>query len=370
MVDVDALQNLVDHMNQKAKKFSDAAKTILDGAQSLDSAASDLTTNPASWVGKGAKAFQLSWIGFHSNALNSALHLDATSQVLSKFASQLQDHVDKIRDLQAQMAGMAVLTIGLSIADVVQLGLDPVTDAATAGAGGGDAAIMTEINAEEDAIASLDGTIAGEIDAVTAEIESSIPLDQLELPADQVSEFTQLEDDFTGDANGFDDPTLDKGIDLSQGGIFPEDQRLPYDPSGSYYKQLQPGSCIASCDRMILSDAGIDLPEAYIRDAANIDANDGGLLSDNPDALQSLGLPTQYTFEQNVSIDELTTATNGGRPAIASISTGVPGGAHAVVIDGVENGEVLIRDPLGESYKVSIENFLKLWNGKAVLPGS
>ena len=84
-VDVDALQNLVDHLNQKAKKFSDSAKTILDGARDLDNNASDLTANPGSWAGKGAKAFQQSWAGFHANALVSALNLDTTSQVLSRF---------------------------------------------------------------------------------------------------------------------------------------------------------------------------------------------------------------------------------------------------------------------------------------------
>lgn len=172
-VDVDALQNLVDHLNQKAKKFSDSAKTILDGAQNLDTSAYELTANPTSWVGKGAGAFAQSWESFHANALTSALHLDTTSQVLSRFASKLQDHVDNIRSLQAQMAGMALLTIGLGVVDVLQLGLDPVTDAATAGAGGGDAAIMAEISTEEDAIASLDGMVSEEIDAVTAEIEDS-----------------------------------------------------------------------------------------------------------------------------------------------------------------------------------------------------
>ena len=121
---------------------------------------------------------------------------------------------------------------------------------------------------------------------------------------------------------------------------------------------------------MILGDADIDVPEAYIRGVANIDADEGGVLSSNPAALNDFGLPTQYTFEPNATIDQLEAATADGQPAIASISTGVPGASHAVVIDGVEDGMVLIRDPLGESYKVTIENFLKLWNGKAILPGS
>jgi ABC-type bacteriocin/lantibiotic exporter with double-glycine peptidase domain len=111
---------------------------------------------------------------------------------------------------------------------------------------------------------------------------------------------------------------------------------------------------------------GIDLPESYIRTAANIDAEAGGYLSDAPGALDQLGLNTPYVYETNITINELETATANGDPAIVSVNAAF--GPHAIVIDGIENDMVLIRDPAGSKYEVSIENFLKLWNGKAVVP--
>ena len=41
---------------------------------------------------------------------------------------------------------------------------------------------------------------------------------------------------------------------------------------------------------------------------------------------------------------------------------------HAVVIDGVKDGIVLIRDPAGSAYEVSIQDFMQQWAGKAVIP--
>lgn len=198
-MDLDALQNLVNHLNDKSKKFSTASKTILDRAKSLDNADQDLTANPISWVGKGAQAFQHSWMRFHGDAFSSAINLDTTSTVLSKFASNLQGHIDKINDLNAQVAAMTGLTIGLTIVDILQLGLDPVTDAATGASGTGDVMVISELNAEEEAITELDSMTANEIDQVTAQIEDRTQLDQLNIPADQSSEFTELEDQLNVD---------------------------------------------------------------------------------------------------------------------------------------------------------------------------
>jgi hypothetical protein len=76
-----------------------------------------------------------------------------------------------------------------------------------------------------------------------------------------------------------------------------------------------------------------------------------------------------HVYKENLTIDDLTAATKNG-PAVVSLK--VPGGGfHAAVVDSIENGIVYIRDPLGSSYGVSIQDFLNLWNnGKAVIPGA
>ncbi|MBA2395277.1 MAG: hypothetical protein H0V70_21320 [Ktedonobacteraceae bacterium] len=119
---------------------------------------------------------------------------------------------------------------------------------------------------------------------------------------------------------------------------------------------------------MVLSDGGIDVPEAYVREAANVDAIEGGYLKDVPKALNELGLDTpSYTYGTNLTIDELGAATANGDSAIASVS--FPGGGlHAVAVDGIEDDMVLIRDPAGSTYKVTIQDFMQQWDGKAVIP--
>lgn len=369
-MDLDALQNLVNHLNDKSKRFSDAAKTIMDRAKSLDSASQDLTANPSAWAGKGAQAFQRSWMRFHGDALSSAINLDTTSSVLSKLANELQGHIDKINELNAQMAAMTTLTVGLVVVDVLQLGLDPVTDTATGASGAGDAAIMSEISTEEGAITELDSTIASEIDQVTAQIEDSTQLSQLDLSATDLNELEQFEGDLMLEEQGLIDPSTEADLipdGQVQGGGFPEGQRLPYDPPGEVFEQNYDGSCLAACCKMVLSDDGIVQPEAYIRTAADVDAQQGGYLSNAPDALDALGSPNSYTYETDMTLNQLEDATAGGKSAIVSMNL-PQGGLHAIVVDGVEDGMVLIRDPAGEAYKVTIEDFLKLWNGKAVIP--
>lgn len=149
-------------------------------------------------------------------------------------------------------------------------------------------------------------------------------------------------------------------------GAFLDSQRFPYDPEGDLIQQTYSGSCVAASCRMVLSDSSIEVPEAYVREVANVDARDGGYLSGVPDALNKLGLDTPYTYRTNLTIDDLDAATADGNSAIASVK--FPGGGlHAVVIDGVQDSMVLIRDPAGSAYEVTIQDFMRQWDGKAVI---
>jgi ABC-type bacteriocin/lantibiotic exporter with double-glycine peptidase domain len=56
-----------------------------------------------------------------------------------------------------------------------------------------------------------------------------------------------------------------------------------------------------------------------------------------------------------------------GRPFAAELYSGGRLG-HLVVVDGVEAGQVLIRDPaaIGSTYRMTMEEFQRVWTGNAV----
>jgi len=95
----------------------------------------------------------------------------------------------------------------MTILSIAQLGLDPLTDTAAVGSGAGEAAVLEEISAEEDAIATLDTQISAEIEGITGEITDVTQLDDLQLPADQAGEVTQLENELLDEEIQNSDPT-------------------------------------------------------------------------------------------------------------------------------------------------------------------
>jgi ABC-type bacteriocin/lantibiotic exporter with double-glycine peptidase domain len=101
------------------------------------------------------------------------------------------------------------------------------------------------------------------------------------------------------------------------------------------------------------------------REVTGVDVLDGGYLRDVPSALIKLGLDRPYTYETNLTIDELNAATEDGA---AIVSVKFLGGLHAVVIDGIEDDMVLIRDPAGSTYKITMRDFKQQWYGVAVIP--
>jgi WXG100 family type VII secretion target len=172
MADIGRLEYLSGQLHQGAKKFSDAAQTLRQQAQRLDWSAQDLATGVDSWAGAGSKNFQAAWQGYHANTQKSATALDNTSQALTKLAQKIDDSVQKMRAAQAMQTGGFFLTAGLVVLDVVQLGLDPVTDAATVGAVGADVAMVGEADAAATAVVEADAEIGAELDQIVGEIEN------------------------------------------------------------------------------------------------------------------------------------------------------------------------------------------------------
>ena len=92
-----------------------------------------------------------------------------------------------------------LLTGALLFADAAQLGLDPITDTATLGAGGASANIEAEIADQQAAIADLDAQISTEIETVLDQIVDSEQLNQLQLPTNEMNELGDLEEEFTNE---------------------------------------------------------------------------------------------------------------------------------------------------------------------------
>lgn len=57
-----------------------------------------------------------------------------------------------------------------------------------------------------------------------------------------------------------------------------------------------------------------------------------------------------------------------GRPFAAQLRQAGARLDHLVVIDGVDAGQLLIRDPWGggSTYRMTMEEFLRVWTGNAV----
>ncbi len=95
--------------------------------------------------------------------------------------------------------------------------------------------------------------------------------------------------------------------------------------------------------------------------------------------IQTLGLAEKLCvpscfparFEQTLTIDALRQATANGDPAIVAIR--VSGGGHAIIVDGITTRlgreVVAIRNPWGEQYSQTLEEFTKVFLRQGVLTG-
>ena len=173
MSDIDRLEYLSNQLHQGAQKFANAAQTLRQQAQSLDWSAQDLASGVDAWAGAGSRSFTAAWNRYHNSTQKSATALDNTSQALSKLAQKIDDSVQQMRAAQAMETASTFLTVGLVVLDVVQLGLDPVTDAATVGAASADVAVAEEADAATTAIAEADKAIANKLDEIEAGIENT-----------------------------------------------------------------------------------------------------------------------------------------------------------------------------------------------------
>jgi uncharacterized protein YukE len=136
-IDESKLQAAIDALHASATTFSNASHTVQSRAQHLFGISLDITYNVHDWAGAGSEAFQHAWGQFDQDSRKAVNALSGTANALNKLAQKLQDALDAKRQAERNQGLMILGTIGLGILDVAQLGLDPVTDAATVGMAAG-----------------------------------------------------------------------------------------------------------------------------------------------------------------------------------------------------------------------------------------
>jgi ABC-type bacteriocin/lantibiotic exporter with double-glycine peptidase domain len=129
------------------------------------------------------------------------------------------------------------------------------------------------------------------------------------------------------------------------------------------FQQSQPYTCVASCLRIVLGALGADYSEEELAEACHTDPS-GATFSDAAAAAQSLGFNALFIPE--ATWEMLTEWLQRGVPLIVALAAdalayGTTGG-HAVVVCGLEEGQVIVVDPaIGAERRLNQETFLRAW---------
>lgn len=129
------------------------------------------------------------------------------------------------------------------------------------------------------------------------------------------------------------------------------------------FQQSRPYTCVAACLRSVLSALGSDYPEDELARACHTEAT-GATLRDASTAARSLGFTALYMPE--ATFDVLTGWLEQGVPIIVGVAAdelayGASGG-HAMVVCGMEEGEVVTVDPaIGGQRRLALDAFLRAW---------
>lgn len=136
------------------------------------------------------------------------------------------------------------------------------------------------------------------------------------------------------------------------------------------FGQSEDYTCVATSLKMVLKDKNIVKNEEYLAQALNTN-KDGARIKDIPDALYNSYLDDVVAiYEEKIKFSKLLEKLDVEDKAIVSVGTNEFKG-HAMVLEKVENGKVFLRDPLpihqGASYTMSLKDFEKIFNDKAVI---
>jgi|GEM_PF-3588705 len=127
------LQETIDSLRGNSSRFYSAAQDILSRAQYLFGISIDITYSASNWRGAGSQAFQDAWSQYDFHSHRAIAALNHTGDSLNNLANRLEEVLQEKQALEQRANALLLATAGLTLFDVLQLGLDPAADAATAG---------------------------------------------------------------------------------------------------------------------------------------------------------------------------------------------------------------------------------------------
>ena len=147
-------------------------------------------------------------------------------------------------------------------------------------------------------------------------------------------------------------------------GFFVRAKTRLYQPAGSLLGQIYDDSCVAACCRMLLQDQVVTCSETVVR--AALGGEIGGVeISAAAQALEELGGLKRYVYRSEMSLEDLQQAAAIGTVLAFIKSDPRSRLGHAVLVDSIKDGWVIIRDPwpldFGSSYQVSLADFTAAW---------
>jgi uncharacterized protein YukE len=132
-IDENRLQETIDSLRGNAGSFYSAAQDILGRAQYLFGLSTDITYSAGDWQGVGSQSFKDAWSQYDFHSQRAIGALNHTGDALSNLASHLEEVLQEKQALEQRANALLLATAGLSLADVLQLGINPATNAAFAG---------------------------------------------------------------------------------------------------------------------------------------------------------------------------------------------------------------------------------------------
>lgn len=165
------VQYAIDELRSKASQFFAASQSVQARASYLLGISLNITYCASDWAGSGSDAFINTWSEYDSHSRRAIDALDRTGNAFNNLANKLENALQTKREAD-QRANMLLLgAIGLSLVDILQLGMDPLTDAALAGTAAGAAAAAAEAVDLASLIAIADSGSAGEfMSVVTSDV--------------------------------------------------------------------------------------------------------------------------------------------------------------------------------------------------------
>lgn len=162
-IDEYRLQAAIDALRSDSPRFAAAAQNILARAQYLFGISIDITYNAQDWKGPGSQSFQNAWHEYDLHSRRALEALNHTSSALNNLAQRLENVLQEKQALEQRANALLLATAGLSLVDFLQLGLDPLTDAAVAGTAAASAYQYAQSFSLDSMVAQADSTSASDV---------------------------------------------------------------------------------------------------------------------------------------------------------------------------------------------------------------